>query len=111
VATVFILKRIRGLVVHSNIDIRWRLIERIYVTPFFHHWHHSDEPGTWNKNYAVSLPVTDWLFGTLHLPDRWPAAYGCDGMVPANGYMSQVLSPWSYSTAQDCSRSTVAVEP
>ena len=28
-------------------------------------------------NFAVHLPVLDWLFGTFHLPrGRWPASYG-----------------------------------
>ena len=91
---VFALKRLQGLFVHANLDLRLGAIERVYVTPFFHHWHHSAEPGTWNKNYAGSLPVVDWLFGTLHLPDRWPAEVGCEAPVPDVGYVGRLLSPW-----------------
>src|SRR6478609_10130779 len=69
-------------------------LERIVVTPFFHHWHHSAAQGTWNTNYAGSLPAVDWLFGTLSLPDRWPEEYGCDGDVPDTGYVARCLSPW-----------------
>jgi sterol desaturase/sphingolipid hydroxylase (fatty acid hydroxylase superfamily) len=98
VATVFVLKRLRGLVVHANVNLRCRPLERLYVTPFFHHWHHSNQPGTWNTNYAVSFPVVDWMFGTLHLPDRWPSAYGCDGHVPHRQYLAQLLSPWRHAT-------------
>jgi sterol desaturase/sphingolipid hydroxylase (fatty acid hydroxylase superfamily) len=105
VVTYFALKRIQGLFVHANVNLRFGALERVVATPFFHHWHHSDEPGTWNKNYAGSLPAVDWLFGTLHLPDRWPAAYGCDGAVPDTGYVARLLSPWRTGPEQ------AAVEP
>lgn len=99
VVTWFALKRLQGLIVHANIDVRLGVLERVIATPFFHHWHHSDEPGTWNTNYAGSIPAVDWLFGTLLLPDRWPAAYGCGTAVPDVGYVARCLSPWRESRA------------
>jgi sterol desaturase/sphingolipid hydroxylase (fatty acid hydroxylase superfamily) len=95
VATWFALKRIQGLLVHANVDVRLGVLERAVATPFFHHRHHSAAPGTWNTNYAGSIPAVDWLFGTLHLPDGWPAEYGCDGFVPDVGYVDRIMSPWS----------------
>ncbi len=95
VLAVFAAKRLRGCFVHSNTNIRFGVLERIYVTPFFHHWHHSNEHGTWNTNYAVSFPAVDWLFGTLQLPSHWPQDYGCDGTVPDAGYLNRLLAPWS----------------
>lgn len=94
----FALKRVQGLLVHANVNLRLGPLERVVVTPFFHHSHHSAEPGTWNKNYAGSLPIVDWLFGTFYLPDRWPREYGCDGVVPDVGYINRFLSPWRTST-------------
>jgi sterol desaturase/sphingolipid hydroxylase (fatty acid hydroxylase superfamily) len=94
VATYFALKRLQGLFVHANVDVRFGMLERVIATPFFHHWHHSAEPGTWNTNYSGSLPAVDWLFGTLHLPDHWPTEYGCDGDVPDSGYVARIASPW-----------------
>ena len=64
-------------------------------TPFFHHWHHSAAPGTWNTNYSNSLPVVDWIFGTMQLPGRWPEEYGCDGDVPDVGYVARFMSAWT----------------
>ena len=97
VATHFALKRIQGLLVHSNVNVRLGPFERVVVTPMFHHWHHSADPSTWNKNYAGSLPAVDWLFGTMYLPGRWPDSYGCDGDVPDVGYLARLLSPWRAS--------------
>ena len=82
VATHFALKRIQGLLVHANIDVRLGPLERVVATPFFHHWHHSADPDTWNTNYAGSVPAVDWLFGTLHLPDRWPQTHGATARCP-----------------------------
>ncbi len=98
ILAVFVAKRFRGSFVHSNTNIRFGVLERIYVTPFFHHWHHSNEPDTRNTNYALSFPAIDWLFGTLHLPDRWPDDYGCDGTTPDTGYLNRLLNPWSTPT-------------
>jgi sterol desaturase/sphingolipid hydroxylase (fatty acid hydroxylase superfamily) len=97
----FALKRIQGLLVHANVNCRLGWLERVVATPFFHHWHHSAEPGTWNKNYAGSIPAVDWLFGTLHLPRRWPHAYGCDAPVPDVGYLARLASPWTASSTPE----------
>jgi sterol desaturase/sphingolipid hydroxylase (fatty acid hydroxylase superfamily) len=94
VITYFALKRIQGLFVHANVNLRFGPLERVIATPFFHHWHHSAEPGTWNKNYSGSIPAIDWLFGTLYLPARWPQVYGCEGSVPDSGYIARIVSPW-----------------
>ena len=64
------------------------------ASPHFHHWHHSADPTTWDKNFAGELPLVDWAFGTLYRPDHWPTGYGCDGWVPDEGYVAQVLNPW-----------------
>jgi lathosterol oxidase len=47
-----------------------------------------------DKNFAVHLPVLDWLFGTYYLPDRWPHVYGlAKGKVP-EGYFRQMAYPF-----------------
>jgi sterol desaturase/sphingolipid hydroxylase (fatty acid hydroxylase superfamily) len=98
VATYFALKRLQGLFVHANVDVRFGVVERLVATPFFHHWHHSADPGTWNTNYAGSIPAVDWLFGTLHLPNDWPHSYGCSGDVPDRGYVDRLIWPWRSNT-------------
>ena len=71
-----------GFFIHAN--LRWRLgpLEWLIATPGFHHWHHTlAEPR--DRNFASTLPVMDWIFGTLHLPRReWPAAYGIREKLP-----------------------------
>ena len=62
------------------------------VTPQFHHWHHSAT--TYNKNYAVHLPIIDKMFGSYHLPvGEWPDEYGIEGNPVPDGYLAQLVHP------------------
>ena len=68
------------------------------ATPAFHHWHHTRCEHA-NRNFASMLPLLDKLFGTWHLPDTWPAAYGIDQPL-APTLAGQLLDPLpSASTA------------
>jgi sterol desaturase/sphingolipid hydroxylase (fatty acid hydroxylase superfamily) len=78
--------------VHANLRVRFGWLEWLIATPAFHHWHHSrhDHP---DHNYAAMLPLLDRLFGTWHLPPRWPDAYGSDTPVPP-GVAAQLIAPF-----------------
>jgi sterol desaturase/sphingolipid hydroxylase (fatty acid hydroxylase superfamily) len=66
-----------GFLIHADIRWRCRPVEWLIATPVFHHWHHSRIEHI-NRNYASMLPLLDRVFGTLHLPNEWPSAYGID---------------------------------
>jgi len=67
---------VQATFIHANVKWAFRPLQRIVVTPAFHHWHHSAEPQSIDKNFAVHTPAWDLLFGTYYLPGRWPQAYG-----------------------------------
>ncbi len=74
-----IVQVLTGLFLHAN--VRWRLkpLQRIVITPEFHHWHHTNEPDAHHANYSVFLPLWDIVFGTYFMPvDRRPQVYGID---------------------------------
>jgi sterol desaturase/sphingolipid hydroxylase (fatty acid hydroxylase superfamily) len=81
-----------AIFVHANVRLRFGPLRWLIVTPEYHHWHHANEPAHRNRNYA-GLPVIDALFGTMHLPARWPTAYGVDERQPT-GYLDQLQ--WSF---------------
>lgn len=83
-----------GFLIHADIRWRCRPIEWLIATPAFHHWHHSRVDHI-NRNYAAMLPVLDRVFGTLHLPDAWPAAYGIEEAHPKTlaGQLIEPLRP------------------
>jgi lathosterol oxidase len=81
--------------IHANIRFDFGWVKWLVATPQFHHWHHAAEREAIDKNFAVHLPMIDVLFGTAHMPDRWPRAYGISGgQAPPSGYLRQLLWPF-----------------
>ena len=87
---------VQATFIHANVRFEFRPLHWLLVTPQFHHWHHGAEPEAIDKNFAVHLPVLDWLFGTLFFPkDRWPTSYGLVGGHPLpHGYVRQFVYPF-----------------
>ena len=44
---------IQAITVHANIRFEFGFLKYLFVTPQYHHWHHSKDPETHNKNFAV----------------------------------------------------------
>ena len=56
---------------HSHVWIATTgLLGRVILSPAHHQIHHSDNPIHFDKNFGSCLSVWDWLFGTLHMPER-----------------------------------------
>ena len=71
-----------GHFAHAN--LRWRISWLKYVinSPEMHLWHHNHpECGPVNRNFALTLSVWDWLFGTAHVPSEAPTRLG---LAPAD---------------------------
>jgi lathosterol oxidase len=85
---------VQATFIHANVRWPLRPMRRLIATPAFHHWHHSAEREAVDRNFAVHTPIWDLLFGTYHLPDRWPSRYGLtdDAGVPA-GWLKQLVHP------------------
>jgi sterol desaturase/sphingolipid hydroxylase (fatty acid hydroxylase superfamily) len=56
---------IQATFIHANVRWTFRGWQRIIATPAFHHWHHSAEPQSIDKNFAVHTPAWD-SFGTFY---------------------------------------------
>lgn len=83
---------LHGVLNHVNLRCRWRWLERLLVTPRFHHWHHAVTPP--DRNFAVHFPWLDRLFGTHYLPgDRWPDELGVRGHPVPAGFLAQLAYP------------------
>lgn len=82
----------QAIFIHANVGFRFGPLRRVLATPQFHHWHHSAT--TYDKNFAVNLPLIDMLFGTFYLPgDEWPEAYGLQDNPVPDGYLKQLIYP------------------
>ena len=83
---------LHGVLNHVNLRFRFGLLERLLVTPRFHHWHHAVSPP--DRNFAVHFPWLDRLFGTHYLPDnRWPEELGIQGHPVPSGFAGQLVYP------------------
>lgn len=81
--------------VHANLNWRFPVIEKLLVTPRFHHWHHGIEEAAVDVNFSIHFPLLDKLFGTYHFPkDQWPEGYGLPGHPVPHGYLSQLKYPF-----------------
>jgi sterol desaturase/sphingolipid hydroxylase (fatty acid hydroxylase superfamily) len=79
---------------HANARIRVPIVDRVIVTPSFHHWHHADEPDARDVNFGGFLCVWDRLLGTAHEPGGFPTRYGtADGALARRDYLGHLLSP------------------
>lgn len=84
-----------AIFIHANVGIRFGWLEWVMATPRFHHWHHGVEERAIDKNFAVHLPVLDWLFGTLLLPgEEWPSGYGIAGNPVPENYFQHLIYPF-----------------
>jgi len=51
---------------HSHVKLNYfNWVESIFISPFQHQIHHSNNPLHYDKNLGAKLAIWDWLFGTL----------------------------------------------
>jgi sterol desaturase/sphingolipid hydroxylase (fatty acid hydroxylase superfamily) len=80
---------------HANVSINPGFFRYIFVTPNFHHWHHSQDKEALDKNYAVHFAFLDYLFGTaVNSQKMWPKKYGVLGDYVPLGFWKQFLFPF-----------------
>lgn len=77
---------------HPVFGKAFRALEHVIVSPGIHHTHHGyGKDGGNFRNYAVTLSIFDWMFGTLHIPEGRPWKYGVPG--PNAHWAEEVLFP------------------
>lgn len=81
-----------GFFIHANVRWRFGPLEHVITTPYFHHWHHTNDDRR-DHNYAAMFAFVDHLFGTYVSPDHWPTEYGIDAPMPSSLGM-QLLNPF-----------------
>ena len=56
---------------HMNLMWRSEWLEWIFVTPRYHHIHHSNDPGHYMSNFGSLFTVWDWIPGTFLNTDEF----------------------------------------
>ncbi|WP_346837102.1 sterol desaturase family protein [Microbulbifer sp. SAOS-129_SWC] len=74
---------LQAILIHCNVKLPFGFLRHVFVTPQFHHWHHSSERPAIDTNYSAHTLLFDRLFNTCHMPaDHWPANYGTTVRLP-----------------------------
>jgi len=75
------------------------LAGRIILSPAHHQIHHSSTPIHFDKNFGASLALWDWLFCTLHIPQRHNEhiRFGTKGDAHLKRLIPSVLYPFHYA--------------
>jgi lathosterol oxidase len=89
------LRRFYNFLIHANIRLDYGVASYIFVSPRFHHWHHSADAIAANKNYCTFFSCIDWVFGTFYLPEnkRYPDTVGEPDNIQEN-IIVQFLHPF-----------------
>jgi sterol desaturase/sphingolipid hydroxylase (fatty acid hydroxylase superfamily) len=84
----------QSVLIHSNVRVGFGPLRFLFVSPEFHHWHHSNHREARDRNFAGQLSFLDALFGSFHLPrGQIPTTYGLDRPMPQR-YLPQLLYPF-----------------
>jgi sterol desaturase/sphingolipid hydroxylase (fatty acid hydroxylase superfamily) len=84
----------QSVLIHSNVRVGFGPLRFLFVSPEFHHWHHSNHREARDRNFAGQLSFLDTLFGSFHLPrGQKPTTYGLDRPMPQR-YLAQLLYPF-----------------
>jgi sterol desaturase/sphingolipid hydroxylase (fatty acid hydroxylase superfamily) len=86
---------LQSVFIHCNLEFQLPWLRMILTTPHYHHWHHTSDQAFLDKNFAISLPLLDLLFGTYYCPKgKWPEGYGLNGDALEERYLAHLLSPF-----------------
>jgi sterol desaturase/sphingolipid hydroxylase (fatty acid hydroxylase superfamily) len=82
---------------HCNFGPTVRWLEPYVIFPRFHHWHHTSQVESIDKNFAIHFPWLDKLFGTYYLPadGKWPDTYGLHNEPIPAGFWGQAFYPFT----------------
>lgn len=81
---------------HANLKLPWGFLKYIFNTSELHMWHHAKKiPDPLGVNFALTLSLWDWLFGTAYNPPQPPAEIGlADEPNFPRGFFGQLVWPW-----------------
>ena len=100
--TYIVIVSIQAVLAHSNTRINFGFLRYVFVTPQYHHWHHSDDPKAYDKNFAIHFPFIDMIFGTYYpMGKTWPEGTGLGDVKFPKGFIKQFAFPFLKDPSND----------
>lgn len=59
-----------GYFIHADLPWTFGPLEKIFVSPVMHRWHHSIIDRAYRGNFATVFALYDWIFGTWYVPHK-----------------------------------------
>lgn len=94
-ALYYIAYATNGFLQHSNIQLRFGILNYVIGSAELHRWHHSRQPDESNNNYGNNVIVWDLLFGTWYLPKgRDVDSLGLQEVAYPKTFLGQMRAPF-----------------
>jgi len=95
-ALYFVFYALNGFFQHSNIDLRFGLLNYIFSTAELHRWHHAKSIEESSSNYGNNTIVWDLLFGSWFLPkEKQVETLGLYNDAYPMSFMAQLKAPFT----------------
>lgn len=95
VALYFVFYAVNGFFQHSNIRMRFGILNWVVSSAELHRWHHARQPEVSDHNFGNNLIIWDVLFGTRYLPpDRDSDDLGLPSPAYPTGFLAQLRTPF-----------------
>ena len=95
ISLYFVFYSINGFFQHSNIHLRYGLLNYLISSAELHRWHHSRISDESNHNYGNNLILWDLVFGTWFLPtERGISDIGLRNPDYPKSFAAQMRTPF-----------------
>lgn len=84
-----VISAVWGMYIHSNLNLKTGILQRVINGPEMHRIHHTTGKGR-NRNFATKFAIWDWIFGSAYLPEEKAEEYGLKTFFP-NNYFKQFI--------------------
>ena len=100
--TYIVIVSLQAVLAHANTRINFGFLKYVLVTPQYHHWHHSDDPKAYDKNFAIHFPFIDMIFGTYYpMGKEWPEGTGLGEAKFPKGFIRQFAFPFTNNPSEE----------
>ena len=73
-----VVKHSYGYLIHADLPWSYGRLDKVFVSPIMHRWHHSNDRAAYQTNFATVFSIFDRMFGTYRVPGLPDTSLGVD---------------------------------
>jgi sterol desaturase/sphingolipid hydroxylase (fatty acid hydroxylase superfamily) len=97
-----VVKHYYGFFIHADLAWTYGRLDKIFVSPVMHRWHHSIDSVAYQTNFATVFSIFDRAFGTYRVPGLPTTPLGVNSDM-GRGVLGQLLHPFRPSAYRSTS--------